>query len=410
MQEAANPPARVHHALTTRLDLDVLYAAGSTQVRQWRQKRVLMRLEAAFPYVFAAEGAQHPPKKPPRSTTLPAAPAQKQPRPPPQVRPAVSFFYYLCARFQKLILMWLGLAFLSALLLGFYDVSKKAALKDNAVIPVLLLNTVFETLIFSPFILDSIFSFGWFSGGAFDTTACQSGVSMPLWRAHLLLVAKSAIVLSSWICGYMGLKHLPITIVGPINSTRPVLVLLGAMLIFGERLNLWQWTGVLLAIVSVFLLGRSSRREKIDFTHNRWVAMVALSTILGAVSGLYDRFLMRQLSPMFVQSWYVFYQMLMMSAVLFLLWFPNRRNSTPFHWNWAIVLISLFISLADVCYLTALKDPSAMISVISLIRRGSVVVSFLFGAMLFHEKNLRAKAFDLFLILLGMLFIWIGSR
>ncbi|MCI6314207.1 MAG: hypothetical protein MR588_02355, partial [Bacteroidales bacterium] len=55
--------------MTTRLDLDVLYAAGSTQVRQWRQKRVLMRLEAAFPYVFAAEGAQHPPKKPPRSTT-----------------------------------------------------------------------------------------------------------------------------------------------------------------------------------------------------------------------------------------------------------------------------------------------------------------------------------------------------
>ena len=41
---------------------------GTTQVRQWRQKRVLMRPEAAFPYVFAAEGAQHPPKQPPRST------------------------------------------------------------------------------------------------------------------------------------------------------------------------------------------------------------------------------------------------------------------------------------------------------------------------------------------------------
>ena len=32
-----------------------------TLVRQWRQMRVLMRPEAAFPYVFAAEGAQHPP-------------------------------------------------------------------------------------------------------------------------------------------------------------------------------------------------------------------------------------------------------------------------------------------------------------------------------------------------------------
>ena len=53
---------------------------GSTQVRQWRLKRVLMCPEAAFPYVSAAEGAQHPPKKPPRSTALTTAPAQKLPR------------------------------------------------------------------------------------------------------------------------------------------------------------------------------------------------------------------------------------------------------------------------------------------------------------------------------------------
>ena len=53
---------------------------GTKQVRQWRQKRMLMRPEAAFPYVSAAEGAQHPPKKPPCSTALTAAPAQKPSR------------------------------------------------------------------------------------------------------------------------------------------------------------------------------------------------------------------------------------------------------------------------------------------------------------------------------------------
>jgi hypothetical protein len=30
--------------------------------------------------------------------------------------------------------------------------------------------------------------------------------------------------------------------------------------------------------------------------------------------------------------------------------------------------------------------------------------------MLFHEKNLRAKAFDLALMLLGLLFLFIGSE
>jgi hypothetical protein len=50
-----------------------------------------------------------------------------------------------------------------------------------------------------------------------------------------------------------------------------------------------------------------------------------------------------------------------------------------------------------------------MISIVSMVRRGSVLVSFVFGAMLFHEKNLRAKAFDLLLILLGLLFLYIGT-
>ena len=49
--------------------------------------------------------------------------------------------------------MWLILAFMSAALLGCYDSLKKQALKDNAVIPVLFLNTLFSSLIFLPFIL-----------------------------------------------------------------------------------------------------------------------------------------------------------------------------------------------------------------------------------------------------------------
>ena len=89
---------------------------------------------------------------------------------------------------------------------------------------------------------------------------------------------------------------------------------------------------------------------------------------------------------------------------------PKRHASTPFHWSWAIPLISVFLSLADFAYLMALRDPDAMISVVSMVRRGSVVVSFACGALLFRERNLRAKAVDLILILVGMVFLWLGSR
>ena len=298
--------------------------------------------------------------------------------------------------------MWLILAFTSAALLGLYDVAKKQAVKNNAVPTVLLLNTLFSSLLFLPVIISSECDLGWFGATIFDVEP------QPL-RSHLLIILKSAIVLSSWIFGYFGIKHLPLTLVGPINATRPVLVLVGAMLLFGERLNTLQWVGVLLALVSIFMLSRAGKKEGINFTHNRWILCVAAAAILGAASGLYDRYIMQELEPLFVQSWYNIYQLTMMAIAVMLIHLlqPNR---TPFHWSWAIPLISLFLSAADLAYFVALSNQEAMISVVSMIRRGSVVVSFACGAMLFREKNLRAKAIDLIFILAGMIFLWLGSR
>lgn len=312
--------------------------------------------------------------------------------------------------------MWLLLAFVSATLLGFYDVSKKTALKDNAVLPVLLFNTLFSTLIFSPFILDSIGGFGWFTGTFLDNAPyaghpeTSGSHEKGLLHAHALIAVKSVIVLISWIFGYFGMKHLPITIVGPINATRPVMVLVGAMLIFGERLNFYQWTGVVLSILSLFLLSLSSRKEQVDFRHNRWIWCIAVAAIVGAISGLYDKYILGQLGPMFVQSWYNLYQLVLMGIVCMILWYPHRKTTTRFRWSWAIPLISIFLSAADFAYFSALNQPESMISVVSLIRRGSVLVSFTCGVLIFREKNLKAKALDLLLILLGMIFIWIGSR
>lgn len=299
--------------------------------------------------------------------------------------------------------MWLSLAFTSAALLGFYDAAKKKALTGNAVLPVLLFNTLFSSLVFLPAILSSGFGLGWFDG---TVLAAAPGTL----HAHGLVVLKSVIVLTSWIFGYFGMKHLPITIVGPINATRPVMVLVGAMLIFGERLNAWQWAGVALAMLSLFLLSRSGRREGVDFAHNVWILCIALAAVTGAASGLYDKYIMARLDPAFVQGWYNLYQFLMMAVLTAVLWWPKRHTTSPFHWSWAIPLISVFLSLADFAYLMALRDPDAMISVVSMVRRGSVVVSFLCGAVLFRERNLRSKAVDLAFILVGMVFLWLGSR
>ena len=206
------------------------------------------------------------------------------------------------------------------------------------------------------------------------------------------------------------MKHLPLTIVGPINATRPVMVLVGAMLIFGERLNLYQWIGVMLAVLSFFMLSRSGKKEGIDFKHDKWIFFIVLAAVMGAVSGLYDKYLMKHLNPMLVQSWYNVYQVLIMCPILVLLWWPKRKTTTPFRWDWTIILISIFLCAADFVYFYALSYEDSMISIVSMVRRGSVVVSFLFGALLFREKNLKSKAIDLILVLIGMFFLYLGTR
>ena len=287
---------------------------------------------------------------------------------------------------------WWLLAFCSAALLGGYDSFKKISLKDNAVVPVLLLNTVLSAIIFSPF----LFTTGW--GG---------------WAVQKFILLKSALVLSSWMAGYFAMKNLPLTIVGPINATRPVLVLLGAIFIFDEHLNALQWGGVILAMVAYFLMRLSGHKEGIK-PGNKWLVCLILAVILGAASGLYDKFLMSPerlgLDRSQVLAWYTLYQAGMMALVLVFLWLPMRRKTTPFRWDWSIPFISIFLCGADYLYMQALSQPDALIAVVSMIRRGSVLVSFAIGAFILKEKNIRSKALDLVLLLASMVLLYFGSK
>ena len=305
--------------------------------------------------------------------------------------------------------MWLTLAFLSAALLGFYEICIKQSIRDNAVIPVLVLNTLFSSLLFLPFIVLS--KTGQFLPGDLfyvaQTTASVQGY----------IAIKSGLVLVSWILGYIGLKHLPLTLVGPINATRPVMTLLGAIFIFGEMLNFLQWMGVIIAIISFYLLNQTGKREGFDVRQNRWLWCTILGCIVGASCGLYDKFLMAPpdagglgLDRMAVQSYYNFYQFLMMGLVLLVAWLPTKKISPPFRWKWPILGISLFLSAADFAYLYSLSLEGAMISVVSMIRRCSVLVSFTFAAIVFKEKNLREKAIDLALVFVSVILLFFGTQ
>ena len=296
--------------------------------------------------------------------------------------------------------MWTLLAFISAFCLGFYDVSKKIALRDNKVIDVLTISICFSSLLLSiPLILSRVYP------------ELMLGTHFYVPRldltAHLYTLLKSAIVLSSWVFAYISLKHLPISVVSPMQATRPMWTLIGALLIFGERLNTYQWIGVLLAISTIFVFSfRQTTNDKRPTTNKYYIAL-ALAILIGSCSGLYDKYLMRRYDHNAVQVYYTFYQAVMMLVV----WFVNRQSSNrqSIKKIWVIILISIFLIISDNVYMLALRDPDSMIAVVSTIRRGGVVIGFAYGLIFLREPEPWRKIACMAGILAGLICLALGS-
>lgn len=299
--------------------------------------------------------------------------------------------------------MWLALAFISALLLGSYEVFKKVSLHENAVIPVLLVSVLFSCLTLSPFYLISVFSPETLKGTIFYVPQVD-------FHAHMQFIIKAVIVLTSWLFAYFALKHLPLSLASPIKATQPVWTVVGAMLIFGERLNIYQSAGVGVTLISFYLFSIAGKKEGISFRTNKWFWFIVMATLTGALSGLYDKYLMDKYDAMSVQVYYTFYQAIIMGLITIFLWAPTRHKTTPFKFKWAIFWISAFLVTADFVYFYALSLPGSMISVVSTIRRSGVVVPFLYGAFALKDKNIKLKVIDLIGVLIGMFLLYMGSK
>ena len=298
--------------------------------------------------------------------------------------------------------MWVVLSLISAFLLGFYDIFKKQTVVNNAIIPVLFYSTLVSGLLFLPFILLSYFK-PYIFVGDFMSKLYIEPITL---QQHLFIIGKTALILCSWMFSYSAMKHLPITVVGPVNQLRPAISVILLFLIFQEKLTLVQWLGVVLAIVSFYLMNRSGKLEGIHFKSNKWVYMLLGSAILVALSGVYDKFLLsyidKPMSPATIQAWYTIYDFLMMAVMFFIIWLP-RRKEQPFEWRWGIVAMAIFVTVADVIYLTGLKQDAAVVVLIPLILYGvRLIVSFVYGIFGFKEQNIRSKIIPLLMVLAAL--------
>lgn len=296
---------------------------------------------------------------------------------------------------------WIVASLVSAFFLGCYDLCTKHAVRDNAVLPVLFFANTFSA---------SLWLAAMALSAAAPGTLPESFTVAPLTLTqHAQLLLKSTIVAASWTCSYFAVKQLPISIAAPIRATGPVWTLMGALLVLGERPSWLEFVGIGMTLASFFGLSVVGAAEGIHFHRNKWIGWLLAGTLFGAISGLYDKFLLGTagFTASMVQAWFSIYLALLFLPLVVgwkLRWWPRHT----FQWRWSVPFVSVALLVCDFIYFTALTDPDALVSVVASLRRASVLVAFAGGLLFFGEVNGRKKLPAVIGVLVGIVLTVLG--
>ncbi|MCR5560489.1 MAG: DMT family transporter [Bacteroidales bacterium] len=299
--------------------------------------------------------------------------------------------------------MWIWLALASAILLGFYDVAKKYSLKRNGIYFVILAATGFTAVFLCPFLSPGPAAY------------------------HLKIAVKAVIVTATWLSGMEALRLLPITTVSTFKASRPMFVVLFSILLFGERLNLWHWLGVAAVLVALWLLGAASGREGFRFGSGRGFWALIISMVTGVASALWDKYIISSFVfegplspvyaalpenlqvPLFLQSWTNVYITILLAVIVAVKAVRDGERRERFRWDWSLLAIAVLITFSDAIYFLAINQEGSLLSVISLVRRFSIVVTFFVGAIIFREGKIKGKSAALAFMIVGILLLMYGS-
>ncbi len=297
---------------------------------------------------------------------------------------------------------WALLSLISALCLGFYDIFQKHALRDNPVLSVLLVSTATGASVWGGLLL--------LQGLAPALLPVALHVPPLSALTHLQLLGKSALVAASWLCTYLAVKHLPISLAAPIRSTSPLWTLGAAIVLLGERPRPLQLLGVLTTLGSFFGLSLVGRLEGVHFHRNRWVGYMLLGTVLAASSGLYDKLLLGRLhlAPSSVQAWFSIYLLLLFAPLSWLVRRFGGGGAPRLQFRYSMPLLAICLLCADFAYFSALAQPAGLVSLVASVRRASTLIAFAAGVLLFREPNGLRKLGPVLGIVAGIVLTLLG--
>lgn len=186
---------------------------------------------------------------------------------------------------------------------------------------------------------------------------------------NVMRISCNAVALTS---NFVALTMLPLVLVNALGFTRPLVSMLMAVAMLGERVSRWRWIGAMLAFVGVLIMLAPD-----TLAWNIGLVAVLLSIVFGALATIQTRMLHYENTTVMMVFYTAGLTVITLIPALFV-WQPVRNEDWP-----ALLGIGLLAQLGQFCFLRAYQIASA--SLLAPFGYLSIVFATASGYVFFDE-------------------------
>lgn len=274
--------------------------------------------------------------------------------------------------------LWIIFVIIYSLLKGSRDGMKKAALKKSSSTEILFFYTLLGLLFVLPFSKDAF-------------------LTPPIYIMYSFF--KAMVVCIAWLLALMALKSISVSLYGIMDMSRMIFSTFLGVVVLGESLTIQKCVGIATVIIGLLLanLKRTSSTEKTTA-----FALIAalLNCFFNAVSGTMDKALMKDMTSSQLQFWFMFFSVVIYGFIILLR--KEKISVKSLKTNYWVPIMSLSLIVGDRLLFEANADPQSQVTLMTIIKQSSVLVTVLSGWLVFKEKHILYKLMCAGIVLAGI--------
>ncbi|MBO5007875.1 MAG: EamA family transporter [Clostridia bacterium] len=280
--------------------------------------------------------------------------------------------------------LWIVFILIYSLLKGSREGMKKAALKKSSSNEILFFYTLVGLVLTIPF-----------SRAAFSLE--------PIYIFYSFI--KAAVVCTAWIFAFAALKNMSVSLYGIMDLSRMIFSTMLGVFVLGESFTVPKAVGVSLVITGLMLVNLKKDASAKGMTLPVLIAAL-LNCFLNAVSGTMDKVLMQHMQSSQLQFWFMFFMTLIYGAVLLIR--KEKISVNCLKYNYWIPLMSISLIVGDKLLFEANANPASEVTLMTVIKQSSVIVTVLTGWLVFKEKHILYKIMCAGIVLAGIFIAVLG--